>query len=375
MKNLHCCVDDKFIDGAISLFEADRNVQNIYVIIKNESNYQFHYIKSHKVEIIKEDSFLDFCKEFDVIYLHSLFCISPTLIQKIPHNKKVVWFSWGYDIYPDIIPIRLYDPLTKKYRHYNTGPRIFFYELRHKLKYWLYEKEIVWKALNRVDFYSGVFPYEYDLIRKKVSCFRAKRLDFYYGSINFFIPEKVDDVYFPQNRTSILIGNSAALTNNHLDIFEFINNSYLTNIDKIIVPLSYSGSRRYVNKVKIEGEKKFGTKFLPLMSYLPLQEYINLISNCRTAIFFHERQQASDNVFMQMIYGARVFMSKSSLMYQYLKKQGYKIYSLQDDYSLLNLPMSYDDVILNRKMLSENYASNRLLERVQNINKVLFKSL
>ena len=166
------------------------------------------------------------------------------------------------------------------------------------------------------------------------------------------------------------------MTNNHLDVFYILSKILNTSvIDKIVVPLSYAGTKNYNSKISKTGANLWGAKFLPLNDYLPLKEYLEIVMNCRTAIFFHERQQASDNVFLQLLYGARVFMSNTSLMYQYLKTMGFYIYSLQEHSDLINNSLEKDKVFVNRKLLSDNYSSSKLIQRVISMNVELRKVL
>ena len=139
--------------------------------------------------------------------------------------------------------------------------------------------------------------------------------------------------------------------------------------------MSYAGTKNYNSKISKTGANLWGAKFLPLNDYLPLKEYLEIVMNCRTAIFFHERQQASGNVFLQLLYGARVFMSNTSLMYQYLKTMGFYIYSLQEHSDLINNSLEKDKVFVNRKLLSDNYSSSKLIQRVISINVELRKVL
>jgi hypothetical protein len=88
-------------------------------------------------------------------------------------------------------------------------------------------------------------------------------------------------------------------------------------------------------------------------------------------VFEHERQQASDNIFMQLLYGERVYMSETSEAYTYLKSIGLKIYSLQRDLSLFNVEMTDEDILNNRSVLSNHYSSSKLVERVRTINSTI----
>ena len=110
---------------------------------------------------------------------------------------------------------------------------------------------------------------------------------------------------------------------------------------------------------------------MPLDAYLPLNEYLQVVSNCKVAVYFHERQQASDNVLMQLMYGARVYMSETSMMYKYLKSMGFYIYSLQEDKDDINLPLTKEQIITNREILCNHYSSSKLIERIKVMNNII----
>lgn len=372
MKNLHCCIDDKFIDGAISLFEEDKQAENKYVIFTPQKIDKYKYVKSEKIINLQTSMFLNYIQieKFDVIYLHALFCIDLSLIKQIPIKYKVVWLSWGYDTYSynyPLIKTELYAPITKEFINKTLYSKLK--SLKESISYKIFHKSDHIGALKRIDFYSGVFPYEYYLIKQSFPDFKAIPIDFYYGSKDFFIKESISRDYKKEEMKHIIIGNSAAETNNHLDVLCKLKNLPLKNWDKCIIPLSYCGTNSYKSEVEEKGKNIFGNNLLSLRTYLPINEYLNLISKCKTAIYFHNRQQASDNIFMQLNFGARVFMSSKNAMFKYLKNQGLKIYSFQDDFDLITKPMDYEDVITNREYLAANYSSNKLIQRVIDINK------
>ncbi len=366
---LHCCVDDKFIKGAISLFETDDRVENTYTIVTDKK--EFKYLDTNFIKPVTPDSFLDFCSNYDVVVLHNLSSLPLEIISRIPRKIKVVCFSWGSDIYSPFNPIIPMDLYEKKTKHILdvTG----FFSLKKFLafvKYKTYKKRIRERALQRIDFYSGVFPYEYDLIAKNVRGFVAKPLDFYYGSTNFFIPEIPDQRV--SEKDNVIIGNSGDSNNNHLDIIDYLEHIEFPQDCKIIMPMSYGGSKKYVTSVIKDWSNSFKSIFTPVLDYLPLDDYLELISNCRTAIYYQNRQSASDNVFMQLMFGARVFMSNKNAMFHYLKDQGYHIFSLQDDVDLLLKPLSEKEVFENRLLLSNQYSTSRLIDRIKTINDQLY---
>lgn len=375
LRYLHCLLDDKFIDGAISLFEADNSIENDYVLYSPiEGDGKPQRIKNPAASVDLTSNFLNKVTDYDVVILHNLKSLPLDLIVTIPEPIKVVWLMWGFDFYnSQICDIKLHYPLTYKSRFWQNK----IGALKNKTIFLCKERKLFERALNRIDYFSGVFPYEYNLLKqlKNYPLIKAKPIDFYYGSTDFFIPE-VPSVELKNTHRNIIIGNSADLCNNTLDAFELIKDELdISEIEKIIVPLSYGGNPKYISSVKQSGHAKWGDKFEPLDNFLPLDVYLSLICNCKSAIFFHERQQASDNVFMQLLYGARVFLSDTSLMYQYLKDQGYKIYSLQKEVNLINEPLSYEEVMINRKLLSDNYSSSKLVERVKIMNQEIARDI
>lgn len=182
MKNLHCCIDDKFIDGAISLFEEDKQANNIYAIITSKKQTKYQYIKYKSIINLQTYDFLEYIQseKFDAIYLHSLFCIEDlSLIKQIPTQIKVIWLSWGYDTYSynyPLIKTNLYEPITRRFINKKVLSRL--YTIKELLSYQVFRKSEHLNAIKRIDFYSGVFPYEYDLIKASLPEFKAIPIDF-----------------------------------------------------------------------------------------------------------------------------------------------------------------------------------------------------
>lgn len=366
MKILHCLWDDKFMDGTIRVYESDKRQLNEFVLItENPEGYSFKYIKSPLAKVISLNQFVTQVNNYDVIVLHSFACLDNKTISKIPRNIKVVWYSWGFDIYSGhypIVPLDLYYRETKIFvdsQKTNIGIKNKLFELK--------ERFTLEKALERVDYFSGVFPYEFGLIKKYHSRFKARLVDFYYGDVNFFIKDTIsNDV--EHGKSSVIIGNSADPRNNHHDALTILSKIKLPKESNIIIPLSYAGSSEYIQWVKKYAETLFPGRVKALLNYLPLQEYLDLTSHCKVAIFYHERQQASDNIFMQMMYGAKVYMSETSLAYQYLKEEGFVVFSLQSEFNTLFDDISDDIVMKNRRLLCEKYSEHTIRERVLNIN-------
>ena len=378
MKILHCVYDDKFMDGTIRVYESDKRHTNEYVLVRSSpDNYMFRYIKSGKVKVTTPISFLLMAPEYDVIILHSFVCLNYYYISKIPKKCKVVWYAWGFDMYGGshpIVPLKLYDTETKIFLEKDHLPKTIkgiITDLKVKMMNY-YERLWLNKAISRIDYFSGVFPYEYDLVKSHHQNFKAKRVDkrdiLYYGDIDFFIKDTINND-IEHGKVNIIIGNSADPRNNHHDALTAISNVILPKESNIIIPLSYAGSANYIQWVMAYAESLYPGRVKALLDYIPLQDYLDLTSHCKVAIFFHERQQASDNIFMQMMYGAKVYMSETSLAYKYLKDEGFIVFSLQSEAESLFDDITDEMVMTNRRLLCEKYSDHTIRERVFKIKK------
>ncbi|CAK4070469.1 TDP-N-acetylfucosamine:lipid II N-acetylfucosaminyltransferase [Vibrio sp. 16] len=128
----------------------------------------------------------------------------------------------------------------------------------------------------------------------------------------------------PDSNFNVLLGNSADPSNNHLEIFEKIDNIN-NSVNKIVVPLTY-GDSSYRDKVIEKGIELFGNKFFPIIEHLPLDDYKReIINTTDVAIFAHDRQQAMGNTISLLAMQKVVVMKASTPQYKLLKEIGVKV--------------------------------------------------
>ncbi len=106
LRIIHFINDEKFIDGIIEMWNSFSECENHYFIYKpfGRTDIKLKYIRQKEYVEIINTSILrrylnvqnDLC---DVVVLHKLSVLPPYFISKIDNHIKVVWFSWGDDIY------------------------------------------------------------------------------------------------------------------------------------------------------------------------------------------------------------------------------------------------------------------------------------
>lgn len=377
MKIFHWVTDDKFIDDLISVMEYTKGYHDhTYAIVSDNDRFDFIYIKKKEyIKIVHSYECIKTLNDYDVIVLHGLRSGAFDFLNKMPHNIKVVWFAWGYDLYSapckkhPFIKIPLYRPLTKSATRNNL--RGYLADLHVEFNY-LRDKRIIEKAISRVDYFSGVIPQEYEMMKIN-PFFKAKRLDFHYFSLNDEVSETNLKNPSPTGN-NILIGNSGDPTNNHLDAF-----LYLKRIDildkKIYVPLSYGGTERYRDKVKSVGKEYWGDSFIPLETFLPYEEYCKIISSCSNVIMFHERQQAMSNIRQGLWNGCKVFLSCSGLAYGFYKKLGLQVFSVQHDLNANSIDSSLlsMEVKQNRLKMVDEISCKHFINDIRYMYEILEK--
>ncbi len=357
-KIIHIIYDDKFFDNQLPIFDSLESFESKFVLYLNDKNKKIKYIKNidRVAFVFSYADLLNIVSDADIVYFHSFSSSCYELVSKIPKNKIVIAWFWGYDIYntevfDGVIDIELYKPFTKNY--FKCSGKTKLRRLLRKFVYRVLLKKhylkIRNKAFSRIDYCMPVLRYEYDLIKKN-SFFKAKY---------FTLPRLKCQ---PENRellersNNILFGNSATPTNNHLDVFEVLKNVNKVEDRNIIIPLNY-GDNRYRSYLKEQISNYSFHKLQLLENFLPFDDYNQLINSCSYAIFGHLRQQAIYNVNYCLSHGIKVFLYKDSIAYHQFKNiDGYIIYSIDDDLNSdeLSAPLTQEQIIHNLEVYNRS---------------------
>ncbi|WP_341581347.1 TDP-N-acetylfucosamine:lipid II N-acetylfucosaminyltransferase [Marinobacter metalliresistant] len=119
------------------------------------------------------------------------------------------------------------------------------------------------------------------------------------------VPElQVDEL--SRDVVAVQVGNSADPSNNHLEVFDQLA-SLPTDNFRVFVPLSY-GDKRHARRVIDEGKRLFGDRFVPLVDFLPPDNYQEFLAAIDVAVFNHNRQQGLGNLISLLGMGKKVFL-------------------------------------------------------------------
>lgn len=230
-------------------------------------------------------------------------------------SSKIVWVYWGGDIYA--------------YKERNKSIKTRFYELCRK---------IIIKNLKNI---SGFLYEDFEVIKKVYGTNAHYSKIIYPLPVDFSMLEHVSKEEQPKDNPvkTILAGNSADPSNNHLELFSFLEKIKDEEVE-IICPLSYGPDKDYTNRVIREGQKIFGNKFKPLTQFLNPIEYSKILIGVDVAVMNHQRQQGLGNLISILWLGKKIFVRNNTSSYSYFKSEGIAVW---DTLEIQNI--SFNDFI------------------------------
>jgi dTDP-N-acetylfucosamine:lipid II N-acetylfucosaminyltransferase len=371
---LHIVIDDKFIDAAYRIFEQACPGNNEFLLVTNAKKFQ--YIKKTPIRTMKKIEFFshNFAKtlvQYEMVILHWLDEKKLQLIAKAPVSVKFVWIGWGGDYYDRLVENHnQLLPRTKTIfdAHVFIKKKSLGIKILNIVRNLIYktintaDRSNLLRLVNRIDYFCPVLIEDYCLVVKSVPNFKPKYLSWNCGTLEDDLIRGFENSLFTSN--NILIGNSATYSNNHLDIFEKLL-AIKTDERLIICPLSYGDLPIYRDAVIEHGNLYWGDKFVPMVDFIPIENYIELISSCSVVIMNHLRQQAVGNIVSMMYLGAKIFLNNQNPVYQFFKKTGAYIYSIESLNQEINLELSQSQVEHNRNILRRHWGRDVILAKTK----------
>jgi len=359
--NLHISHDNQFLDYFIRAEEELAVCQNKYVIFTPEVSPRL--IRSKKV-LFAEFGSSEFWSligdfhQYENIYIHWLYGETVEIVNKIPRGINVIWCFWGGDGL-EIRKLIRHNYQPKSYRYLRESEKkgenlSFLLSWKIKIRTYLNERNHI-RAMRRVNYFAHYLEADYRAM-KKATGFEAVFIPFHYASADDIVPANPAPVSAEGN---ILLGNSDTLTNNHFEAIDLLAQMQLSG-RKVYCPLSY-WKKEYAHDVAQYGKEKLPGSFIPLLEFMPKEQYDSILASITVAVMNHNRSQAFGNIMGLLSTGAKVFISNKSSLYHYLKSLGLSVFSVQDNLvpggaqSLEPLPA--DEIKKNKALLQQYFGT------------------
>ncbi len=331
---LHVMQDEKFVDYYIEQAESICPGRSTYWVTMSNPASEVRYVKSKLVEKVEwvSHSIVDRIKEantYNCIVLHGfLQDHMHAFVLNVRKDIRLVWMFWGGDGYGFTSNWqRWYLPATLSWKNQNLKKSVSItrYLGRRIKNYW--EKYIksyrVRNIIRRVNICATWVRYDYEMIRHINS-------DMQWRHYSYFTDKQIgigNPVPRPLNISRIWLGNSASDTNNHFDALDHLEQ--IEWAGEIVVPLSY-GSRTYADEVISYGRNKFGKMLIPILEFMPLEEYQECMNSCGIVWMNHIRQQAAGNTLLALYMGKILVLNRQNTLYETYKDWGLDVFTSED---------------------------------------------
>ena len=306
---LHIASIDKFIEPFIAFVEdnfEDFERHEFFLFGDNSQHPVLQrgntmFAESYKSSYEVYSEVLKLMYRAEKIILHGLW--NRWIVKMLAFNpwllKKCYWVIWGGDLYSYKLAKR-----TIKWQIHEVFRRIVIKRMGHLVTY---------------------IDGDIELARKWYGA-KGKSHECLMYTSNVFKPMQV-----PPKKSStinIQIGNSADPSNEHFEMLGILE-KYRDEDIKIYTPLSY-GPKDHAYKVKDEGEKIFGDKFVAMLDFMPYEKYLAFLGEIDVAIFNHKRQQAMGNTISLLGLGKKVYMRSDVSQWGLFDKINVKIYDISN---------------------------------------------
>lgn len=361
---LHLLTNEQFTDYAVAQFSAPEMQSEFVLIPSNHENWKMKLVD--RCTIIEQNSpefeaLLNRLDQYSAIFLHGLFWggWQSQILERVPKSVKVAWYFWGGEIYSrHDLEVAFLSPITKLiYRLYSFKKRNGSNNFSWEIPLAMY---------NRVNYCLTSMREEADYARDYTKASFQHQWYTYYS-----LEDTIGALMSEQCRgNNVWIGNSAAVENNHLDVFLeiFKKRRKLSLKDRdIIMPLSY-GSPWVRNLVKKVGHYIFGDCLKVLETYIPRNEYNSKMLSCSSMILGYLEPAAQGNIITALWLGMRVYLSEKSLAYTYYKRIGAKLFAIEKDLNTYGFtPLSDEERAENRKVLNKWYSKEHVEQAVKDV--------
>ena len=387
MKYLHIMPDHFYSKAVIELIKSDLNFHEHEFIIFENNKKKYITEKWNNIKKYKSSVFifsLTFIKQFislrkvmkraDFIFIHNLEDGICRYLFLFKGKAKRLWVIWGADLY-NFIPLILYDQFTSELL---TKLKYIKNNLLFKIIYILNYK-IRRSAIKQLDYLISLLKGDVLLLKKWFKT-DSKHLEFIYPNPVDFEKldtkiEKIDNTFNfkKSNYKLLLIGNSGAPTNNHLDILIRLSRIKKQNFI-IICPLSY-GPPNYISKIVEKGNMLFGNRFIPLLEFLDPDIYYEILKQIDIAIMYHNRQQGVGTINTLLYLGKKICLKKTSVFF-FFTKRGLSLFSINDLEGLILGKIKYSEEMAqkNKKFASQFLTVKTSSSLIKNLFKFLERS-
>lgn len=333
LKIIHIHTDYKFIFNS-DLFEGDL-FDNLNVIIQLKENYPGD--ESEKIKLFKDNrndraKIVSLCKEADIVIVYDLNIVKCRIITQLPLKTVIIWRFFGYELYGKLKKMFLseqsyiYEKQNQKNK-FKVFIRKSISNINGLLRYKKTPIKMFYDAIKRLNYMYVLNEEEYTFL-KQLWPILPPYLKF--PIKEEFKPVNIITLINERCKTSplVLLGNNRSFYNNHLDLIEIIERPSEKSNCKFIMLFNYGLDNNYAKAVRDTVNEK--ENIILIEDFLTKDEFQNFYKKPTALVLNSYRQLGVGNIFMAFNYGIKVYLNSKNVYYDWLKKEGFKVFSIEE---------------------------------------------
>lgn len=324
---LHVGRPSAFVDFALKRFEAAAPGRNVLLALETSGSTADEHPLGIPVVFAGDTAASVFAERARIraagaIVVHALSPLAAVVVLLARRRTVIVWSGWGDDYYGGFWDARagLIGAQTRAVVHDSRPWLDRLATAAKRGRHSLLRRA----AARRADFFSAPISSDLDVVRSTFGSFRAAWLPINYASVGGLEQSEPP----PASAGGILLGNSASPTNNLLEALEQLSTLDLHG-RRVVVPLGY-GHGGYRRAVVERGHQLLGDAFVPLETFLPLEQYLSIVGGCDIVIMNHWRQQGLGNVIAALHAGSRVVLDRRNPLLDFCRERDLTVFSWDD---------------------------------------------
>jgi dTDP-N-acetylfucosamine:lipid II N-acetylfucosaminyltransferase len=328
---LHIFSDAPYSQKFIEFINEEYDVKDHQFIIlysNDKSKFiNFYQQQSNCIATKNKNIFLNYKDKFknaDKIIIHQLNKPIMMLSLLLFHQKafkKMTWITWGGDVY--------------FYKYKTNSLKDNLLEILRKI------------TISKIPIIASYIKGDYDKLVEVYNT-NAKYMKVKYPTpVDIELIKNTNLKYVNSQTISILVGNSADPSNEHINTYNLLSKFKNKDI-KIYSVLSYGGNKNYIEDVIAKGKEIFQDNYNPILDYMKYEDYLKFILDSDICIFNHKRQQGLGNQIIFFALKKKVYISDTTTPFSYYQNLGIDINSTENI-----CKESFEDFIYQDKVKKE----------------------
>ena len=376
MRILHLITNHQVVERTLGIYESvfpGKNEVLVFYLWEDFNRLEKYkgYPNVNRNNVRKVAKGYDF-SEITYIVAHYMRMDMIDFIRYAPSRVKVCWEIYGHDLYnqflePNGYPLYYSSPADYEEHSFfkKTFPFIFKAIFELKGDKYLFKSQIN-KQFKYISNRTSVVQYccRYDeLLLEEYSNRKYESYEVFNYSLKEVLGDLVDAPF--SSGQDILVGNSASFSNNHLYILDFLKDKIIPEGTCLIMPLSYGGSPKYVNRVESSFRQYFPDNIKTIKDYMPIAEYNQIFKRIRIMVLSAWRQEAHGTAIMGFYMGIKVIMSSRSPLFKWFRECGFIVFDLESINDRFFDPLSAAECLHNRELVLDKYKEENFINNLQ----------